>query len=67
MGKDKKFDRLKVLKKISREENKIYGRAGVHKDKKDKRQKRLRTEDYLADVEELDVEELDVEGLDEEE
>lgn len=52
MDKNKKWNRLKVLKKISREEQGLYGKAGPHKDKREKRQRKMRTEDYLAEVEE---------------
>jgi hypothetical protein len=54
MAKKKKWDRLKTLKKISREEQRLYGKAGPHKDKREKRQRRFRTEDYLAELEEED-------------
>lgn len=56
MAKDKKWDRLKVLKKISRKEQRLYGKAGAHKDKREKRQRKLRTEDYLAELNEEDEE-----------
>jgi len=54
MAKKKKWDRLKALKKISREEQGLHGKAGPHKDKREKRQRKMRTEDYLAELEEED-------------
>lgn len=56
----KKFDRIKVLKKISRESEKPYGKAGVHVDKKDRRIKKKNTKDYLE--EEKDEEDCSKEG-----
>ena len=52
MAKNKKWDRLKVLKKISRAEQKPHGKAGPHKDKRERRQYNKTTEDYLAELEE---------------
>ena len=54
MAKKKKWDRLKVLKKTSREEQGQHGKAGPHEDKREKRQRKMRTEDYLAELEEED-------------
>jgi len=54
MNKNKKFDKIKALKRISRRENKVTGKsgAGVHVDKKDKRIKKKSTNDYLDELEE---------------
>ena len=40
MPRKKKFNKIKTLKKISRETEKPYGKSGVHKDKKDKIKKK---------------------------
>ena len=55
--KKKSFDRVKTLKKISREENPVYGRsgAGAHKNRGDKRQREPSTREFLEEMdEELD-------------
>ena len=52
MAKQKKYDRLKMLKKLSREEEKDYGKSGFHTDKRNKR--KPSTKDYLEEWEDFD-------------
>ena len=50
MGKKvKKFNRIKEVKRMSREDTKVYGKGGPHKLKKEKRK---RSDDYLTELEE---------------
>lgn len=53
-NKNKKFDRIAAIKRMSREDNKFYGKSGFHKDQRDKRQKRKNTRNYLEEAEEWD-------------
>jgi hypothetical protein len=55
--KRKEWDRLKVLKKISRAEQRPHGKAGAHSDKRERRVQRKTTEDYLAELEEEELDE----------
>lgn len=56
MKKDKKkLDKIKLLKRLNREENR-FRKSGPHKDKREKRQREMKTSDYLA---ELDDEKLE--------
>jgi len=50
MGKRKKFDKIKEIKRLSREENRIYGKAGFHINPKDKRDRRPSTRDLLSEL-----------------
>lgn len=45
--KKKKYNKVKALKRKSRGENNLYGKAGVHIDKRDKRERKPSTKDYL--------------------
>lgn len=47
----KNKDKAKFIRRLSRQENKVIKRGGVHEDKRNKRVKRKRTNDYLNDVE----------------
>jgi hypothetical protein len=47
-----KVDKVKLIKRISRQENKIAGRGGPHKNKSKKRQQKKSTQDYLEEYEE---------------
>jgi hypothetical protein len=49
---DKKIDKVKDAKKKSRLDTKVAGRGGPHKDKKEKRQHKKTTLDYLTELEE---------------
>lgn len=52
----KQYDRLKQIKRMSREENKLYGKAGAHTTEKDKpRNKSWKS--YLDELEELEEDE----------
>jgi hypothetical protein len=55
--KERVYDRIKNIKRISREDDRLHGKPGVHADRKDKRIKRLSTNDYLDEWE--DEEELE--------
>lgn len=48
--KKKKYDRLKVLKKISRQSNKVPSRGGYHMTQKDRPRVRRSTNDYLSEL-----------------
>ena len=50
--KQKKYNRLKVLKKASRDTQAPYGKAGAHKNKNEKRKNKPSTKDYLNEEEE---------------
>lgn len=50
-NKKKEWDKIKVLKKISREEQRLYGKSGPHKDKRERRDRRKNTQDYLSELE----------------
>jgi hypothetical protein len=56
-----KINKVKVIKRISRQENKIAGRGGPHKDKSEKRQHKKSTNDYLEEYEE-ELKELEEEN-----
>ena len=45
-----------MIKKISREEQQPYGKAGTHCDKRERRQRKMSTQNYLDEVNEEDVE-----------
>lgn len=55
--KKKEYNRIKVLKKVSRDETGPYGKAGIHADKRERRLRRMSTKDYLEEYEELDMDE----------
>jgi len=52
MVKDKRFDRIKAIKKANRADTGPHGKAGVHADKRQRRQRRLNTKDLLEEFEE---------------
>ena len=52
MTKKKKYDRIKEIKRNSRETQQPHGKSGVHVDKKDKRVKEKTTQDYIDEVKE---------------
>lgn len=54
--KTKGFDRIKTMKKISREETKLYGKSGVHIEKGRKRKQSTR--EYMEEVEDENEEEI---------
>ena len=56
MPKKKKFDRIKQIKRDSRLTTKVTGRGGPHSDKRERRQQKMSTLDYLL---ELEGEEMD--------
>lgn len=43
----KHFDRIKVIKKLSRQETGPHGKAGPHADKRERRMRRMGTQDWL--------------------
>lgn len=43
-------DKIKILKKINRNMTEPYGKSGFHKDNRLKRVKKMRTQDYLSEV-----------------
>jgi hypothetical protein len=45
--KQRKFNKIKLIKKISREDTRMYGKSGVHVDKRERRVKRMSTAEYL--------------------
>ena len=53
-NKRKEWDKVKTLKKISREEQRLYGKSGPHKDRRERRVRKKTTKDYLEEVEELE-------------
>ena len=61
-----KIDRIKEIKRLSRLDNKIAGRGGFHKDKREKRQHKMSTLDYIKEYEE-DIKEMNEEDVDSEE
>lgn len=50
--KNRKFDKVKAYKKISRENAELHGRGGPHLTNKDRPRRKKQTRDYLAEVEE---------------
>jgi len=50
--KPKTIDKVKLIKRTSREDNKITGKGGPHKNKNEKRQHKMTTQDYLDECEE---------------
>ena len=54
MAKQRKYDRIKEIKRNSRETQSQHGKSGVHVDKKDKRQKEKTTQDYIDETKEED-------------
>jgi len=67
-----KIDRIKEMKRISRLDNKFAGRGGFHKDKREKRQRKMSTLDYIEECkeeykEEQELEEQELEEYPEEE
>lgn len=50
----RRIDKVKLLKKISREKNQIAGKVGPHRDKREKRRKKMTTKDYLEEFEDDD-------------
>jgi hypothetical protein len=44
-----KIDRVKEIKRNSRLDNKIAGKGGFHKDKREKRQHKMSTLDYIEE------------------
>lgn len=53
MAKDKHFDRIKAIKRLSRKYAGPYGKAGPHVDKRQRRELRRRsTQEWLAEAEE---------------
>lgn len=46
-----KIDRIKEIKRISREENRIFGKGGAHKVKDKYPNKKKRLCDYLSELE----------------
>jgi len=65
MAKKKEWDKIKVLKKISREEQRLYGKSGPHRDKRERRQQRKNTQDYLAELDESEEVEVEPETTEE--
>ena len=63
---EKKFDKIKIFKKFSREDNSEYGKSGPHVDKKEKRKRKLTTKDYLRELEEEWEEEVEEKEKEEE-
>jgi hypothetical protein len=53
--KQKKFNKIKLLKKVSREDtmSRLYGKSGVHVDKRERRIKRMSTAEYLDEYGEI--------------
>jgi len=50
--KEKHFDRIKAIKKASREHAGPHGKAGPHADKRTRREHRMSTKDWLVEAEE---------------
>jgi len=53
--KQKKINKIKLLKKVSREDtmSRLYGKSGVHVDKRERRIKRMSTAEYLDEYGEI--------------
>jgi len=52
MAKDKHLERIKAVKRVSRIESGVGGKAGIHTDKKERRVRRMNTQDWLGEAEE---------------
>lgn len=48
---EKHFDRIKAIRKASREHTGPHGKAGPHADKRTRRERRMSTKDWLAEAE----------------
>jgi len=59
MSKKRKFDRIKTLKKINRDETQPYGKAGVHSDKREQRLRHMDTQDWLDEAEDDEINHMD--------
>ncbi|MFA5048363.1 MAG: hypothetical protein WC516_05080 [Patescibacteria group bacterium] len=51
MAKTRKYDRIKALKKASRDTQQPHGKAGIHCDKRERRQHKMSTQDYIDEAE----------------
>lgn len=52
MVKEKKYNKVKSIKKASRENQGQYGKGGVHQTEKDKPRQNKNTRDYLDEIDE---------------
>lgn len=50
MAKTRKYDRIKALKKASRDTQQPHGKAGIHCDKRERRQHKMSTQDYIDEA-----------------
>lgn len=57
MKKEKKDERIRIIRKISREDTAPYGKAGPHCDKRERRVNKKDTDDYLDEAEEEEIKE----------